>query len=115
MGLKRYINILREQPDPVIFLISYILWRTHLCKLFKITFQGITIRFFPTAFSASLWVDPNKNADDFNFIKSYCRRGDVVVDIGANIGTHSLVASKCVGDTGKVIAFEPHPKIFSYL
>ena len=33
--------------------------------------------------------------------------GDVVLDIGANIGTHTLFLSKLTGETGKLIAFEP--------
>lgn len=41
--------------------------------------------------------------------------GDVCLDIGANIGTFSLVASDVVGETGKVIAFEAHPVTASYM
>jgi len=35
--------------------------------------------------------------------------GDTVVDIGANRGMFSLIASQLVGDKGKVISFEPNP------
>lgn len=35
------------------------------------------------------------------------RRGDVVLDIGANIGTFAVPFGRSVGKTGKVIAFEP--------
>jgi FkbM family methyltransferase len=38
-----------------------------------------------------------------------CRQGDFVVDIGANIGWYSIIASRLVGQTGKVVAFEPDP------
>jgi len=37
--------------------------------------------------------------------------GDVFIDIGANIGYFSLLASKIVGDSGRVIAFEPLPDL----
>jgi FkbM family methyltransferase len=37
-------------------------------------------------------------------------KGDVFVDIGANIGYFTLLASDAVGDTGKVFAFEPDPR-----
>lgn len=37
------------------------------------------------------------------------RRGDVVVDIGANIGTYAMRAARAVGPGGKVLAFEPLP------
>ena len=34
-------------------------------------------------------------------------KGDVVMDLGAHIGSFSVLASKMVGNTGKVFAFEP--------
>ena len=37
------------------------------------------------------------------------REGDVVWDLGANIGWFSLLAARAVGPTGRVIAFEPSP------
>ncbi len=45
-------------------------------------------------------------------IKNNLKSGDTYVDIGANIGQHSLFASRVVGDNGKVIAFEPVSKIY---
>jgi len=41
--------------------------------------------------------------------------GDVVFDIGAHVGFYTLIASKLVGETGKVYSFEPFPKNISYL
>jgi FkbM family methyltransferase len=35
------------------------------------------------------------------------RAGDVVYDVGANIGWYSLLAARGVGATGEVVAFEP--------
>ncbi|OJW22063.1 MAG: hypothetical protein BGO49_14925 [Planctomycetales bacterium 71-10] len=43
------------------------------------------------------------------------RPGDLVVDIGANIGYFSLLASKLVGPEGRVIAFEPSLRCFRRL
>jgi FkbM family methyltransferase len=42
-----------------------------------------------------------------SFFKSFIKPGMTVVDIGANIGAHTLIMSKLVGPEGKVIAFEP--------
>jgi len=41
--------------------------------------------------------------------------GDVVVDIGANIGYFTLLAAKLVGSKGRVYAFEPEPRNFGFL
>lgn len=43
------------------------------------------------------------------FISRTLRRGDVFVDIGANIGFFTTLASRLVGRRGKVVAFEPDP------
>ncbi|MFC4308029.1 FkbM family methyltransferase [Steroidobacter flavus] len=40
-------------------------------------------------------------------IEANLRPGATFIDIGANIGQHTLVASKLVGPTGRVISFEP--------
>ncbi|OIO31238.1 hypothetical protein AUJ77_00305 [Candidatus Nomurabacteria bacterium CG1_02_43_90] len=40
-------------------------------------------------------------------IMNNIKKGDTVLDIGANIGHHSLFISKVVGDKGNVISFEP--------
>ncbi|MCS6797662.1 MAG: FkbM family methyltransferase [Myxococcota bacterium] len=37
------------------------------------------------------------------------RPADVFFDVGAHAGYFSLVASRCVGPTGRVVAFEPAP------
>jgi FkbM family methyltransferase len=40
-------------------------------------------------------------------ISSLLLKGDVFVDVGANIGYFSILASRLVGDEGSVFAFEP--------
>ena len=41
--------------------------------------------------------------------------GNIVVDIGANIGLHTLNMARIVGNTGQVFAFEPDPSNFEIL
>ena len=48
-------------------------------------------------------------------IRYYINAGDLVFDIGGNIGQYALLFSELVGENGKVISFEPDFKSFSYL
>ena len=41
------------------------------------------------------------------FIKDNLKPGQIFVDVGANVGYYTLLASKIVGNSGKVYAFEP--------
>lgn len=43
------------------------------------------------------------------------RPGMIVVDVGASIGYHSLIAARLVGSTGAVYAFEPEPRSYELL
>ena len=47
--------------------------------------------------------------------KNEVKEGNIVIDMGANIGYFSLLAAKLVGKKGKVYSFEPEPRNFSYL
>jgi len=40
-------------------------------------------------------------------VKSLVKEGNIVLDVGANIGYYSVILSKLVGKQGKVICFEP--------
>ncbi len=44
-----------------------------------------------------------------------CQPGNVVYDIGASIGTHTIFLAKRVGEYGRVIAFEPESQSFEQL
>jgi FkbM family methyltransferase len=47
--------------------------------------------------------------------KSNLKKGDYVLDVGANIGFHTLYFAELVGETGQVTAFEPVPYNFETL
>ncbi|MFN3405796.1 MAG: FkbM family methyltransferase [Cytophagaceae bacterium] len=49
----------------------------------------------------------------FQNFKNFIKEGDVILDIGANIGFTALNFAKLVGPTGTVYAFEPDP--YNYL
>ncbi len=48
-------------------------------------------------------------------IKKELSLGDTFVDIGTNIGQHSLFAAKVVGDNGKIISFEPIVRLYEQI
>lgn len=67
------------------------------------------------------WIQENlfflgeyENAE-FTFLSATLKQGDVVIDIGANIGLYSLFAASKIGAQGKVISFEPFQKNYQAL
>jgi FkbM family methyltransferase len=48
-------------------------------------------------------------------LKESLKEGDVVIDVGANWGLHTLYSSRLVGETGQVIAIEPFPLAYTEL
>lgn len=49
------------------------------------------------------------------FVKAILRKGDIFLDIGANIGWFTLLATTLIGNTGQVHAFEPRKPTVDYL
>lgn len=68
-------------------------------------------RYISPSLSAQGVFEPMETA----FVLQEVRPGDIVLDIGANIGYFTLLFAKLVGPQGQVIAFEPDPKNFSLL
>ena len=52
---------------------------------------------------------------EIDVLAQMIRPGMTVLDIGANVGYHTLAFSKMVGATGTVVSFEPQPRIFQLL
>jgi FkbM family methyltransferase len=48
-------------------------------------------------------------------IRRMAQPGQVALDLGANVGYHTLLLAQRVGPLGKVIAFEPLPGVFKIL
>lgn len=111
----KVLSIFKREERPIKYLIAKIFWKTRICLLITISMKGYKIKFFPTALSASLWINKEGRIADENFLSSYLKRDSVFIDIGANIGTHTLKAASIVKENGKVISVEPHPRTFHYL
>jgi FkbM family methyltransferase len=53
--------------------------------------------------------------DDVDLFRRLVRPGDTALDVGANLGHHSVVLSRLVGPGGKVLSFEPQQYLFNLL
>jgi FkbM family methyltransferase len=116
---KPAVDLIKSLPTPV----GVFLLRVHnaLLRRFTVPRQGSTY------FGAELLCDPNDliqrsilnfgvwEPDISYWIGRILRPGDVCVDVGANIGYDTLLASSVVGAAGKVVAIEAAPRIFSLL
>ena len=56
-----------------------------------------------------------KEPDTVKWIEDFMKPGDILYDVGANVGAYSLVAAKCFAGAVKVYAFEPAFLNFSQL
>lgn len=69
---------------------------------------------WPSLYDALLRLRPGHDLDRRVFLR-LVRRGDVVLDVGANLGVYTLLFSHRVGRSGRVHAFEPAPPTFQAL
>lgn len=76
--------------------------------------EGHTLHLDPTD-SLNLSVLGDFEPFETETIKKLVHRGDVAVDVGANIGFHTLLLARLVGPEGIVYAFEPDPDNFALL
>lgn len=53
--------------------------------------------------------------DSIEFFKKFIKEGDLVIDIGANIGHTSVPMSVACGKTGLTLSFDPNPFVFKVL
>lgn len=52
---------------------------------------------------------------EWRMLAQICRPGDGVIEVGANIGSHTVALAKAVGPGGRVMAIEPQPFVFQNL
>src|SRR5471032_661900 len=76
-----------------------------------VRYQGALFRFYhqASATERGALFNPEYNLEELDFLRAHTPAGGVFVDIGANVGTYAMVLARHVGQSGKVIAIEPHP------
>jgi FkbM family methyltransferase len=97
------------------FVVATTLVKTGASRFFKVKHRDFTLAFDRSGLSKAMWIDPDCRREDHDFMHSFLRQDDTVLDVGANIGTLSLTASRIVGPAGRVFAIEPHPRTFASL
>ncbi|MFC1893697.1 FkbM family methyltransferase [Chloroflexota bacterium] len=60
-------------------------------------------------------INPRWNEVTTEKFKAVVKEGDVVLDLGANIGYYSLLAARLTGHRGRVYSFEPEPRNYDLL
>jgi FkbM family methyltransferase len=113
-------NIMRDfqkQEDEKIIQATHKYWNNlfNENKFFEFNLDNnIKINLYKDSVLSRLIYDGFEREETDYLIKTL-KKGDIFVDIGTNIGLFSLLASKIVGDEGKVLCFEPAPLTFSRL
>ncbi len=91
----------------------------HIMRLFIFPFLE-TITSFKTMPDDPFWfrlelLTRRHEPETLTQIKSILKPGMIVLDIGAHVGYYACRCAELVGETGQVIAFEPHPRTFAIL
>src|SRR5882757_474256 len=95
---------------------------SRLVNLFRagpvdVPYQGAAFRFYhqASATERGALFNPDYNIEELDFLRAHTPAGGVFVDVGANVGTYAMPLARHVGQSGKVIAIEPHPVIHARL
>jgi len=55
------------------------------------------------------------NQEMIDFFKKFIKKGDLVIDIGANIGDTTVLMALAAGSSGITLGFEPNPYVYKIL
>ena len=80
--------------------------------VFKKIHQSEFVYFFNDQITKEIDIHGIYEKDEINVLSKIIKKNSIVIDIGANIGNHSIAFSKIAK---KVYSFEAHPKTFEVL
>lgn len=109
------------QDSPEMVLWRLLVWRVRcligLSSIIDLRSLDIRLRLPPhwRGIAKLLYVFREQYEPEVLWLKDSLRPGDVFIDVGASLGIYSLVASRRVGEAGKVIAFEPSQVFYPIL
>ena len=77
----------------------------------SVELDGLRFQVNPRDFGVTLELHSTGDYEPFarNLFVNALGPGMVVLDIGAHVGLYTIPSARAVGDSGRVLAFEPHP------
>lgn len=91
---------------------EHLAWRQHRA-LVRTKFGDLMALSMPDYISSMIYLTGQWEPVITQYIRSHLKGGDIFVDVGANIGYYSLLASRIVGSTGSVFAIEASKSIYT--
>src|SRR6266436_5741193 len=109
----------RRAPALTLFRSATWYWRCLLRTATTLELPRWNVRmFFPAqrkGFGKFIFAFREYYEPELAYLEKVLSPGKVFIDVGANFGVYTLVASKLVGTSGRVIAFEPTAQSFAIL
>ncbi|MFA5866572.1 MAG: FkbM family methyltransferase [Actinomycetota bacterium] len=112
--MKAYSYLHRTPLGVFLSTLSFSSFLKRWLKADKVVLDGHTI-YVDELDSLRLTFEGKYEPFESEIVEKTLREGDVVLDVGANIGCYTLIAAKAVGSKGRVYAFEPDPNNFALL
>lgn len=110
--LHAAVDLYRRLPFPIVKHVAHRIWERmrNRERVVIATIDGITYELdLRELIDSHLYYAGGFEPASANAIRKMCRRGHIVLDIGANVGCHTLTMARLAGATGRVFAFEPMP------
>jgi FkbM family methyltransferase len=109
----------RRAPVRTLFRTALWYWRCLLRMTTALELPKWNVRmFFPSqrkGFGKFIFAFREYYEPELAYLGKILSPGNLFIDVGANFGVYTLVASKLVGETGRVLAFEPTAHSFAIL
>lgn len=115
MSLGHWIRVVRNHPRPLRLIAARLLEWSGCSHLLTLQLDGYRLRLYRSNATLNLWINPQSRHHGLELFRDYCAAGDLVADVGANVGEVSIVMSQQVAASGQVFAFEPSARIYRYL